>query len=209
MGEGGREEGGRWREGRREGDGEREGGREREGGKEGGRGREREEGGREMEREGGKEREERVLVRVSPCIYVCRKISVCSSKVSCYFFICLLYLTCLCVSLSPYMLFVLVIQQCLSVRLPAVIHVLFCLSVCLSPHAGKARELQVTQLFPEEGNLGLVLPTSLCKWTTEMVRKEGVTVLPGTTVSGVALAEDGKVTAALSNGSEVRGCSHV
>lgn len=77
---------------------------------------------------------------------------------------------------------------------------------CLSIHSplppGKPRSLKVTQLFPEEGNLGLVLPTSLCKWTTDMVRKEGVTVLPGTTVAKVALAEDGKVEAVLSDGSE-------
>lgn len=71
---------------------------------------------------------------------------------------------------------------------------------------GKSRGLKVTQLFPEEGNLGLVLPTSLCKWTTDMVREEGVTVLPETTVSKLGLSEEGKVTAELSDGSEV---SHV
>ncbi len=65
--------------------------------------------------------------------------------------------------------------------------------------------MQVTQLFPEEGNLGLVLPTSLCKWTTDKVRLEGVTVLPNTTVSKVAMAEEGeKIVASLSDGSEVR-----
>ena len=62
----------------------------------------------------------------------------------------------------------------------------------------------MTQLFPEEGNLGLVLPTSLCKWTMDKVRQEGVTVLPGTTVAKVSLSEEGKVLAALSDGSEVR-----
>lgn len=68
---------------------------------------------------------------------------------------------------------------------------------------GKARALQVTQLFPEEGNLGLVLPTHLCKWTTDKVRLEGVNVLPGTTVSNIALSEEGKVKTTLSDGSEV------
>ena len=61
----------------------------------------------------------------------------------------------------------------------------------------------MTQLFPEEGNLGLILPSSLCKWTTEKVRQEGVTVLPGTTVSKIALSKDNKVVTTLSNGSEV------
>ncbi len=69
---------------------------------------------------------------------------------------------------------------------------------------GKSRELKVTQLFPEEGNLGLILPTSLCKWTTDKVRQEGVTVQPGTTVASLSLSEEGKVLATLSDGSEVR-----
>lgn len=73
---------------------------------------------------------------------------------------------------------------------------------------GKSRELKVTQMFPEEGNLGLVLPTSLCKWTMDKVRQEGVTVLPGTTVATVALSEEGKVFATLSDGTEVRENSH-
>ena len=62
----------------------------------------------------------------------------------------------------------------------------------------------MTQIFPEEGNLGLVLPTNLCKWTTDKVRQEGVTVVPGTTVAKVTLSEAGKVVATLSNGNEVR-----
>ena len=63
----------------------------------------------------------------------------------------------------------------------------------------------MTQLFPEEGNLGLILPTSLCKWTTDKVRQEGVTVLPGTTVAKISLSEEeSKVVASLSNGNEVR-----
>eukprot|EP00731_Ephydatia_muelleri_P030546 Em0022g60a len=52
---------------------------------------------------------------------------------------------------------------------------------------GKPRGLKVTQVFPEDGNLGLILPTTLCKWTTAKVRKEGVEVLPNTVLKGVAL----------------------
>ena len=58
-------------------------------------------------------------------------------------------------------------------------------------------------MFPEEGNLGLVLPTHLCKWTTEKVRQEGVKVLPKTVVVKVEDSENGKVKAHLSNGTEV------
>ena len=68
---------------------------------------------------------------------------------------------------------------------------------------GKEHGLSVTQMFPEGGNLGLVLPKDLCKWTTEKVRKEGVTVHPGTLISK-ALVEDGKVKVTLDNGEEVR-----
>lgn len=81
----------------------------------------------------------------------------------------------------------------------------FLLLNCGINFIGKSQALKVTQLFPEEGNLGLVLPTSLCKWTTDMVRREGVTVLPGTTVAKIALAEDGRVDAVLSDGSEASG----
>ncbi len=62
----------------------------------------------------------------------------------------------------------------------------------------------MTQLFPEEGILGLVLPKDLCKWTTEKVRQEGVAVMPGTVVSKISLSEEGKVVADLSDGSQVR-----
>jgi len=36
---------------------------------------------------------------------------------------------------------------------------------------GKPNNLQITQVFPEVGNLGLVLPVELSKWTTDKVRK--------------------------------------
>lgn len=78
-----------------------------------------------------------------------------------------------------------------------------CLFLFPSLIEGKSHGLKVTQLFPEDGNLGLVLPTSLCKWTTDKVRQEGVAVFPGNTVSKVALSEEGRVEATLSNGTEV------
>lgn len=67
---------------------------------------------------------------------------------------------------------------------------------------GKERGLSVTQVFPEGGNLGLVLPSDLCKWTTDKVRKVGVAVHPGTLISKAGV-EEGKVKVTLSNGEEV------
>ncbi|XP_065885748.1 apoptosis-inducing factor 1, mitochondrial-like [Dysidea avara] len=68
---------------------------------------------------------------------------------------------------------------------------------------GKPNNLQITQVFPEVGNLGLVLPAELSKWTTDKVRKEGVTVLPGVVVSSANVNENDKVTVKLSNGDEM------
>ena len=70
----------------------------------------------------------------------------------------------------------------------------------LSP--GKECGLSVTQIFPEGGNLGLVLPSDLCQWTTDKVRQEGVTVHPGTLLSTASL-DEGKVKVTLSNGEVV------
>nr|CAL36989.1 programmed cell death 8/apoptosis inducing factor [Suberites domuncula] len=68
---------------------------------------------------------------------------------------------------------------------------------------GKERGLSVTQMFPEGGNLGLVLPNNLCQWTTDKVRKEGVKVHPGTLISK-ATVEEGKVKVTLTNGDELQ-----
>lgn len=68
---------------------------------------------------------------------------------------------------------------------------------------GKSHNLQITQVFPEVGNLGLVLPKELSKWTTEKVRKEGVTVLPGVGVSSAEVTNDNKLLVKLSSGQEV------
>ena len=62
--------------------------------------------------------------------------------------------------------------------------------------------MKVVQVFPEEGNLGLVLPKELSKWTMDKVRKEGIEVHPGNTIETAAV-EDGKVKVKLSGGEEV------
>ena len=36
---------------------------------------------------------------------------------------------------------------------------------------GRDKNVKISQAFPEVGNLGLVLPKDLSKWTTEKVRK--------------------------------------
>ena len=57
-------------------------------------------------------------------------------------------------------------------------------------------------MFPEGGNLGLVLPNDLSQWTTDKVRKEGVKVYPGTFISKATVEEE-KVKVTLTNGEEV------
>ncbi|KAI9216209.1 apoptosis-inducing factor, mitochondrion-associated, C-term-domain-containing protein [Blastocladiella britannica] len=51
------------------------------------------------------------------------------------------------------------------------------LSVALAKHTS------TTQVFPEEGNMALVFPKYLTKWTTQQVRAQGVEVLNKSTVT--------------------------
>lgn len=46
---------------------------------------------------------------------------------------------------------------------------LICLHMCV--YVGLNKDVKITQVFPEVGNLGLVLPEDLSKWTTDKVRK--------------------------------------
>ena len=53
--------------------------------------------------------------------------------------------------------------------------------------------------------MGRVLPTYLSNWTTDKVRSEHVTVIPGVSVEKSRLSDDGsKVEVLLSDDSEVR-----
>ena len=67
---------------------------------------------------------------------------------------------------------------------------------------GKKMGFEVNQIFPEQGNMGLVLPEYLTKWTTEKVRKEGVNVITETMVRDVCM-EDGKVKVTTKNDEQV------
>jgi NADPH-dependent 2,4-dienoyl-CoA reductase/sulfur reductase-like enzyme len=47
------------------------------------------------------------------------------------------------------------------------------------------KNLKVTQIFPEKGNMSLILPSYLSKWTTSQVKKTGVDVKSSSLVVGL------------------------
>ena len=61
----------------------------------------------------------------------------------------------------------------------------------------------MTQVYPESGNMGRILPEYLSKWTTEKVKAEGVSVVTDSSVKGVKSTEDGKLCLSLNTGNEV------
>lgn len=61
----------------------------------------------------------------------------------------------------------------------------------------------MTQVYPESGNMGKILPEYLSKWTTEKVKSEGVSVITDSSVQGVQKTEDGKLSLSLNTGKEV------
>ncbi|XP_066517391.1 apoptosis-inducing factor 1, mitochondrial isoform X2 [Hoplias malabaricus] len=63
--------------------------------------------------------------------------------------------------------------------------------------------LEVVQMFPEKGNMGKVLPEYLSNWTTQKVKKEGVTVLTESVVKKVSF-NDGRVEIKLKDGRVVK-----
>merc|ERR1712127_591579 len=63
--------------------------------------------------------------------------------------------------------------------------------------------LEVNQVFPEQGNMGRVLPDYLSQWTTEKVKVEGVNVIPNAVVSGASL-EDDRLVLNLKDGRQVK-----
>ncbi|KAG9061717.1 Apoptosis-inducing factor 1, mitochondrial [Linnemannia hyalina] len=68
------------------------------------------------------------------------------------------------------------------------------LAVAVS-HFGKEKNVKVTQIFPEDGNMGLVFPSYLSKWTTSQVEQEGVSVKPNSRIaSSKAVGEQVELT---------------
>nr|XP_060612322.1 apoptosis-inducing factor 1, mitochondrial isoform X1 [Anolis sagrei ordinatus] len=59
---------------------------------------------------------------------------------------------------------------------------------CALGRKAQSRGLEVIQMFPENGNMGKVLPEYLSNWTTNKVRQEGVNVMPNAVVKSVSVA---------------------
>lgn len=62
--------------------------------------------------------------------------------------------------------------------------------------------MKVTQIFPESGNMGRVLPEYLSHWTMSKVRAEGVEVVPDSFVTSASFV-DGQVRLGLNDGSSL------
>ncbi|KAF9291973.1 Apoptosis-inducing factor 1, mitochondrial [Mortierella alpina] len=75
------------------------------------------------------------------------------------------------------------------------------LAVAVS-HYGKGKNIQVTQIFPEDGNMGLVFPRYLSKWTTSQVEQEGVVVKSNSRIASTKTAGE-QVELTLENGEKV------
>ncbi|KAM6427396.1 apoptosis-inducing factor 1, mitochondrial isoform 2-T2 [Liasis olivaceus] len=58
---------------------------------------------------------------------------------------------------------------------------------CALGRRAQSRGLEVIQMFPENGNMGRVLPEYLSNWTTNKVRQEGVNVMPNAVVKSVSV----------------------
>lgn len=61
----------------------------------------------------------------------------------------------------------------------------------------------VTQVFPEDGHMGLVFPKYLSQWTTEKVSQLGVKVKSGRSVNSIEGAGEDSVKLVLDNGEEL------
>ncbi|KAF9579621.1 Apoptosis-inducing factor 1, mitochondrial [Lunasporangiospora selenospora] len=75
------------------------------------------------------------------------------------------------------------------------------LAVAVS-HYGKDKGVKVTQVFPEDGNMGLVFPRYLSKWTTSQVEQEGVVVKANSRVASTKPAGD-QVEVTLESGEKI------
>ncbi|XP_075752740.1 apoptosis-inducing factor 1, mitochondrial isoform X2 [Pelodiscus sinensis] len=58
---------------------------------------------------------------------------------------------------------------------------------CALGRRAHAKGLEVIQMFPENGNMGKVLPEYLSNWTTDKVKREGVNVMPNAVVKSVCV----------------------
>ncbi|KAI7871318.1 apoptosis-inducing factor, mitochondrion-associated, C-term-domain-containing protein [Spinellus fusiger] len=80
------------------------------------------------------------------------------------------------------------------------------LAVALA-HQAKKKQLKVTQIFPEGGNMANVFPSYLTRWTTSKVRELGVDVKNDATLQSIQSNEEGQLVVDL--GSEQVFADHV
>ncbi|XP_071529710.1 apoptosis-inducing factor 1, mitochondrial isoform X2 [Panulirus ornatus] len=74
---------------------------------------------------------------------------------------------------------------------------------CALGHKSKTTTGSVTQVYPESGNMGKILPEYLSKWTLDKVTSEGVSVVTNSYVKGVKTTEEGKLVLNLNTGKEI------
>ena len=63
---------------------------------------------------------------------------------------------------------------------------------------------KVTQVFPEQGNMGKILPEYLSTWTTNKVESNGVEIIPNSYVKSATTTDGDKLKLLLNNNNEVR-----
>ncbi|XP_060105655.1 LOW QUALITY PROTEIN: apoptosis-inducing factor 1, mitochondrial [Heteronotia binoei] len=61
---------------------------------------------------------------------------------------------------------------------------------CALGRKAQSKGLEVIQMFPENGNMGRVLPEYLSNWTTNKVMQEGVNVMSNAVVKSVSVSEN-------------------
>ncbi|CAO3645531.1 unnamed protein product [Cunninghamella blakesleeana] len=84
------------------------------------------------------------------------------------------------------------------------------LAVALANRASKQKDIKITQVFPEEGNMANVFPSYLTKWTTTRVQKLGVDVKSKSVIDKLEiLDEENKVKLSLNAGNDVVKADHV
>ncbi|KAK7073141.1 Apoptosis-inducing factor 1, mitochondrial [Halocaridina rubra] len=74
---------------------------------------------------------------------------------------------------------------------------------CALGHMSKNTGGKVTQIFPESGNMGKILPEYLSNWTTQQVKSEGVSIINNSYVKSVKTTEAGKLSLTLNTGKEL------
>lgn len=73
---------------------------------------------------------------------------------------------------------------------------------CTLARRGRKKNLKVTQIFKESGNMGKILPEYLSLWTTKKMEAEGVTVVANSQVVDANITNN-KLALTLNNGQRV------